>query len=134
MQENEDGTIKCKLFTCDEPNVNGHVYHRDTLKKAIDKYMQKEHRYCSMEPGEPTYLGSPILDEVSHEVKDLYIEGDIVYADVKILDTNQGKLLKSLLGSSTPFSAGHGILNDDKSITDYELTNVCFEVKGPWDK
>lgn len=82
----------------DAKNGNGRVYPKDTLAREVDKYKNtyiKENRAL----GELDHPESPIINlkNVSHNIKDLWWDGDDVMGRIEILTTPSGNILKELL-------------------------------------
>jgi hypothetical protein len=80
-------------------NQNGRVYPRAILEREIRNYQKfiKENRAL----GELDYSDSFVVElkNASHNIKEAYMEGNIVYGVVEILNTPSGKILQSLVES-----------------------------------
>lgn len=82
----------------DAKNGNGRVYPKEVLAREIDKYKNtyiKENRAL----GELDHPESPIINlkNVSHNVKEVWWDGDDVMARIEVLTTPSGNILKELL-------------------------------------
>ncbi len=79
-------------------NRNGRVYPRDILGKEADRY-NREYVAKNRAFGELGHPDSPTinLDRVSHMITKLYPDGNNFVGKAKILDTPNGKIVKSLL-------------------------------------
>ena len=79
-------------------NRNGRVYPRDILNKEADRY-NREYVAKNRAFGELGHPDSPTinLDRVSHMITKLYPDGNNFVGKAKILDTPNGKIVKSLL-------------------------------------
>lgn len=87
-------------------NHNGRVYTAKNVQKIIDEFEERKSN------GYPLF-GELILDydgknspdisltNASHLVENIYIQGEKVYADVKFLDTQSGKVALSMLECGT---------------------------------
>jgi len=80
-------------------NQNGRVYPRAILEREIRNYQKfiKENRAL----GELDHPDSSVVElkNASHNIKEAYMEGNIVYGTVEILNTPSGKILQSLVES-----------------------------------
>jgi hypothetical protein len=80
-------------------NQNGRVYPRAILEREIRNYQKfiKENRAL----GELDHPDSSVVElkNASHNIKEAYMEGNIVYGVVEILNTPSGKILQSLVES-----------------------------------
>ena len=80
-------------------NQNGRVYPKIILEREIRNYQKfiKENRAL----GELDHPDSSVVElkNSSHIVKEAYMEGNIVYGTVEILNTPSGKILQSLVES-----------------------------------
>lgn len=118
--------IQGVFMQAEKQNRNGRVYPRHILQKEVDRYNQN---YVNKNRafGELGHPDSPTinLDRVSHMITKLYPDGNNFIGKAKILDTPNGKIVKSLLdggaslgvstrgvGSLRPFS-GYQLVQDD---------------------
>ena len=80
-------------------NQNGRVYPKIILEREIRNYQKfiKENRAL----GELDHPDSSVVElkNSSHIIKEAYMEGNIVYGTVEILNTPSGKILQSLVES-----------------------------------
>jgi hypothetical protein len=80
-------------------NQNGRVYPRSILEREIRNYQKfiKENRAL----GELDHPDSSVVElkNASHNIKEAYMEGNVVYGTVEILSTPSGKILQSLVES-----------------------------------
>jgi len=118
------------VLTADRPTINGHIYPRDVLEKAVkDAQRQVEGKTMF---GEMNLAGEKVrLEKASHLVSSLELKGDEVVAEVKILDTEQGQILQELLKNGPPklYPMGYGRLNEDMTITGYSICSVNVDTK-----
>jgi hypothetical protein len=89
--------VKGILQRFDTLNQNGRIYPKEVLMPEIENYMKlvKERRAT----GELDHDDSAVvnLKNVSHVITDIWVEGDVVWGRVEILEAmNQGKQLKAL--------------------------------------
>ena len=85
------------LATAEVKNGNGRYYSRELWEREMDKYSEliKENRAM----GELDHPESQIvnLKNVSHNIKDVWWDGDNVMGKIEILPTPSGNILKALI-------------------------------------
>ena len=120
------------LATAEIKNGNGRYYSRDLWDREIDKYKEivKENRAL----GELDHPDSQVvnLKNVSHNIKDMWWDGDNVMGKIEILPTPSGNILKSLIKSGITCgvsSRGMGSLEQKGELMevqdDFEL--LCWD-------
>jgi hypothetical protein len=112
MTLSEDGRdLVGVLAVADVPNVNGHIYPRETLERFISEQMKNRFFICDKLDG----LGRIQLARVGAEVikADLREDGALV-VQAQILITESGGVLRKLAGDQT-----HG------------LSMACMGTVGP---
>lgn len=122
-----------KIFDLDMPNKNGHVYPTDVVLKAIEEYNQKIKEGKALGNfGMPESMEQN-LDQVSHVVEEIHIDGDKAYAKVRTLDTPYGHIVRQLIedGALTDLrTTGTGMIDENGVISDYQLLSVNFVKDG----
>ena len=120
------------LATAEVKNGNGRYYSRDLWNREIDRYMElvKENRAT----GELDHPESQVINlkNVSHNIKDIYWDGDNVMGKIEILPTPSGNILKALIESGITVgvsSRGMGSLEESGGVMevqdDFEL--LCWD-------
>jgi len=120
------------LATAEVKNGNGRYYSKDLWEREIDKYQNlvKEHRAM----GELDHPDSTVinLQNVSHNIADMWWDGNNVMGKIEILLTPAGNILKALVESGITVgvsSRGMGSLEDRGGILevqdDFEL--LCWD-------
>ena len=120
------------LATAEVKNGNGRYYSRDLWNREIDKYKEvvKENRAM----GELDHPDSQVvnLKNVSHNIKDMWWDGDNVIGKIEILPTPSGNILKALIESGITCgvsSRGMGSLEQNGDLMevqdDFEL--LCWD-------
>ena len=120
------------LATAEVKNGNGRYYSKDLWEREIDKYQNlvREHRAM----GELDHPDSTVinLQNVSHNIADMWWDGDNVMGKIEILPTPAGNILKALVESGITVgvsSRGMGSLEDKGGILevqdDFEL--LCWD-------
>jgi hypothetical protein len=68
------------------------------------------------------------LNRASHHVSDLYVEGSVLYADIKILDNSNGKTALKMLvdGAGVLRPRAMGTVNEDRTVNIDQL--ISFDV------
>ena len=78
-------------------NQNGRVYPRHILEREIRNYEKliRENRAF----GELDHANEPIVNmkNISHVIREIWMEGDIVYGKVEILQTPSGKIIEAII-------------------------------------
>ena len=90
------------VLRVDHPNSNKRIYPRAVIEKAIteiDGPLLGEFFDGTWSRPIPSQL-----DKASHEVTKIYLDGDYLMAEIKPLNTPQGRLLKNLLCDKAEFS------------------------------
>ena len=120
------------LATAEVKNGNGRYYSRDLWNREIDKYMElvRDNRAT----GELDHPESQVINlkNVSHNIKDMYWDGDNVMGKIEILPTPSGNILKALIDSGITVgvsSRGMGSLEESGGVMevqdDFEL--LCWD-------
>jgi len=97
IKENRPLVVKGILQKAGTKNQNGRIYERKILEREIQKYMEgpiKENRAL----GELDHPDSSVinLNNVSHNIKKVWWDGDTVMGEVEVLSTPAGNILKEL--------------------------------------
>ena len=97
MSGGQNMVVKGIVQRAEEFNHNGRIYPFEILKREVDKYIEgpiKENRAL----GELDHPDSSVINlkNVSHNIKDIYFEGDDVMGLVEILPTPSGNILTEL--------------------------------------
>ena len=135
IKEEPNGTflVKGVLQRAGAPNQNNRRYPKDILERECKKYQQliKERRAL----GELDHPDSPVIElkNVSHNIREIWWEGDDVCGVVEILSTPSGNILKELLKNNIRLgisSRGLGSVNEQRDGT--VMVQDDFELVG-WD-
>ena len=101
LSENKSGRglplVEGILATAEVKNGNGRYYSKELWQREIDKYMPlvKENRAM----GELDHPESSVINlkNVSHNISDMWWDGDNVMGKIEILPTPSGNILKALI-------------------------------------
>jgi len=132
VSERGNPLLEGVLATAEVKNGNGRFYSKDLWEREIDKYKEivKENRAV----GELDHPESSVvnLKNVSHNIKDMWWDGDNVMGKIEILPTPSGNILKSLIESGITCgvsSRGMGSLEQNGELMevqdDFEL--LCWD-------
>lgn len=114
-----------RILQLDTPTKNGHIYPKKEIEKSLLNL-----------PSSIKYgmIGMPIdgkinLEDVSHFVENVRIDGDWLVCDIQALDTSKGKLLKQMYllmyGDFRTVGKGNYDL-DTKEISNFTLMGVHY--------
>ena len=108
--------MKTSVLKSNTVNLNGRMYTDECLEQMVAQFKQKVSNGVQMfgELGYPESTSFTSLERVSHQVENLQVEGDTLFAEIKVLDTPRGKELKTLLDGVVfrPRMIGH-VLEDN---------------------
>jgi hypothetical protein len=120
LKEESNGTFLVKgiLQRAGAPNQNNRRYPKGILERECEKYKQliKERRAL----GELDHPDSPVINlkNVSHNIREIWWEGDDVCGVVEILSTPSGNILKELLKNNIRLGISSRALGTVKELTD----------------
>ena len=85
------------LATAEVKNGNGRYYPKSIWRREIDKYMDSVKNSRAL--GELDHPESTVINlkNVSHNIKDLWWDGDYIMGKIEILPTPSGNILKALI-------------------------------------
>ena len=98
-KENGNLLVEGILATAEVKNGNGRYYSKELWNREIDKYkvLVEEHRAMGeLDHPESTVIN---LQNVSHNIADMWWDGDNVMGKIEILPTPCGNILKALVES-----------------------------------
>jgi hypothetical protein len=109
-------------------NQNGRVYPKIILEREIRNYQKfiKENRAL----GELDHPDSSVVElkNASHNIKEAYMEGNIVYGTVEILNTPSGKILQSLIESGVTLGISSRGVGSTKTQGDMQIVQDDFQL------
>ena len=120
------------LATAEVKNGNGRYYSRELWEREIDKYLPLVKEQRAM--GELDHPDSSVINlkNVSHNISDMWWDGDKVMGKIEILPTPSGNILKALIESGITVgvsSRGMGSLKENGDVMevqdDFEL--LCWD-------
>jgi hypothetical protein len=129
-REKNNGKVLMKgiLQKADTLNQNGRIYPLDVLQREVRNYQKfiVENRAL----GELDHPDSSVvnLKNVSHIIKEAYLEGGVVYGMVELLDTPSGKILQSLVESGVKLGISSRGVGSTKKQGDYFVVQDDFQL------
>jgi len=120
--------IKGPFLQAEVKNKNGRIYAKPLLEREIASF-RSDKINSKRAFGELDHPISPTvnLQNVSHIIESLEMDGNNGIGKAKILDTTQGRIVKTLLSEGTQLGVstrGVGSLNGDKVGDDFKLITV----------
>ena len=109
-------------------NQNGRVYPYEILEREVRNYQKfiKENRAL----GELDHPDSSVVElkNASHIVREAYMDGDVCYGVVEILDTPSGKILKSLVASGVTLGISSRGVGSTRREGDHQVVQEDFQL------
>ena len=135
IQEDASGRtlVKGVLQRAGAENQNGRVYPKNILDREVKKYQQLIQERRAL--GELDHPESPVINlkNVSHNIREIWWEGDDVCGVVEILSTPSGNILRELLKNNIRLGISSRGLGSVKELNDGTLmVQEDFELVG-WD-
>lgn len=129
-REKNGGKILMKgiLQKADTLNQNGRIYPMSVLEREVRNYQKFINENRAL--GELDHPDSSVvnLKNVSHVVREAYIEGAVVYGTVELLDTPSGKILQSLVESGVKLGISSRGVGSTKKQGDYHVVQDDFQL------
>ena len=132
-KDGKKGTYITGVFMqAEQKNRNGRIYPKETLFKAVEKYVN-EQVSKGRAVGELDHPAGPQinLDKVSHKITELKFDGDNVVGKAQVLNTPMGRIVEGLIEGGVKLgvsSRGMGTVENKQGATivndDYLLATV----------
>jgi hypothetical protein len=122
-------SIEGIFMQAEKQNRNGRVYPRHILSKEVDRY-NKDYVMKNRAFGELGHPDSPTinLDRVSHMITSLRPEGNNFIGKAKILDTPNGRIVKSLLDGGASLGVSTRGVGSLKPANGFQLVQDDFHL------
>ena len=118
-------TFTASIINCNTPDKYGRIYPTDVIQKAIDKIDYSLLGVLGVSEGMEIPLG-----DVAFIVSNLAINGDdILIGDVRVLNTQKGYQMKTILKDLEFKPAGTGICDKDGKVSEYRLLYISAILK-----
>ena len=128
FEEGRPLMMKGILQKAETLNQNGRIYPKAILEREIRNYQKfiKENRAL----GELDHPDSSVVElkNASHTIREAYMEGDIVYGTVEILNTPSGKILQSLVESGITLGISSRGVGSTRSKGDLQIVQDDFQL------
>jgi len=117
------------FMQAEKKNRNGRVYPVNILSKEVDRYNQ-DYVNKNRAFGELGHPDSPTinLDRVSHMITKLYPDGNNFIGKAKIMDTPNGKIVKSLLDGGASLGVSTRGVGSLRPHNGYQLVQDDFHL------
>ena len=117
------------FMQAEKQNRNGRVYPKDVLGKEVERY-SRDYVNKNRAFGELGHPDSPQinLDRVSHMITKLYPDGYNFIGKAKILDTPNGKIVKSLLDGGASLGVSTRGVGSLKPSNGFQLVQDDFHL------
>ena len=121
--------IKGIFMQAEVLNKNGRVYPKHILERECARY-NKEYVQKNRALGELSHPDNPQinLDRVSHMITELYPDGNNYMGKAKILDTPNGKIVKSLLDSGVSLGVSTRGVGSLKPLNGYQQVQDDYKL------
>ena len=129
-KENNNGKVILNgiLQKANTLNQNGRMYPTAILDREVRNYQKfiKENRAL----GECDHPDSSVVElkNVSHIIREAYMDGDICYGTVELLNTPCGKILQSLIESGVTLGISSRGVGSTKHENDYQIVQDDFQL------
>ena len=129
-REQSGGKIVMKgiLQKADTLNQNGRIYPLEILDREVRNYQKfiKENRAL----GECDHPDSSVVElkNASHIIREAYMDDDICYGTVELLDTPSGKILQSLVESGVTLGISSRGVGSTRSDGDTDVVQDDFQL------
>jgi len=109
-------------------NQNGRIYPQDILEREVRNYQKfiAENRAL----GELDHPDSSVVElkNASHIVREAYMDGNVCYGTVEILDTPSGKILQSLVDSGVTLGISSRGVGSTRKEGDHQVVQDDFQL------
>lgn len=125
---NQPLIMKGILQKSETVNQNGRVYPKSILEREVRNYQKfiKENRAL----GELDHPESSVVElkNASHIIREAYMQNDVVYGTVEILNTPSGKILQSLVESGITLGISSRGVGSTKPDGDLQIVQDDFQL------
>lgn len=128
----DEKTIRLHLLTCDAVSTyNGRTYPRFEVEKAVAEFNMNVVNLGSLGPHDAMLHVD--LDKVSHRVVNTVMEGDDVFCDIVMLDTQRGKQAADLMSAGVDLRLSPvmvGIVAEGLTVSELEFKYTSLLLPG----
>jgi len=121
-------TMKGILQKCDTVNQNGRIYPAKLLEREVKNYQKFIVENRSL--GELDHPDSSVvnLKNVSHIIREAYMDKGIVYGVAEVLDTPSGKILQSLIETGVKLGISSRGVGSTKKQGEFHIVQDDFQL------
>jgi len=129
-REQNGGKIMMKgiLQKSDTLNQNGRIYPKAILEREVRNYQKfiRENRAL----GECDHPDSSVVElkNVSHIIREAWMEQDVCYGSVELLDTPCGKILQNLVEAGVTLGISSRGVGSTRSDGEYDVVQDDFQL------
>lgn len=117
---------KVKILQCNLPTLNGRIYLKEEVELVLTKIQEPVWGLF----GGTSELNIP-LDKIAFSATNFLInEQDELVANIKILDTPMGRIMKPLLDLCDYTTVGTGLVSNENVISDFRLLSISAYPKS----
>ena len=124
--------IVIEILQLNKPTKNGRIYTKKVIEDAINK-IPEHGLFGYIDNSNINTLSMP-LEKIAMSINNFCIKNDILMAEVKLLDTPEGKFLQSqhknlsfLITNNIIFTPnGTGIVGNDGVVSDYTFYSISI--------
>ena len=128
VQNNGKIMMKGVLQKADTLNQNGRLYPRPILEREVRNYQKfiQENRAL----GECDHPDTSVVElkNASHIIREAYMDGDVCYGMVELLDTPSGKILQSLVESGVTLGISSRGVGSTRHEGEYQVVQDDFQL------
>ena len=96
----------------EKSSITNNIYTNECIQTAFDNYAEQ-------------LKDNDIIVDLSHKITSLNLKDDGIYADIELLDTEQGNNFKQLIDNGEKLAPAIKILGDvEESVNHYKLISV----------
>jgi hypothetical protein len=114
----------------DTPNANGNIYLKELMEQMVADMQKRLPIYGTISPIEND---TQIISDYSHKTTAVRMENDHMVINADILNTPQGRIVKTLLDNNENISCGIrgcGSIKDNVVQDDFELFSIDLVVES----
>lgn len=114
-----------EVAIADVPNKNCRTYPLSEMESIVKQCAEKKTLFGEL--GMPKEYRGIDLQRVSHEITNVHLDGGVLRANIKVLETPMGKVLKEILSSGASVDyrlSGLGNLSKDGLVTDFQFISI----------
>lgn len=120
--------LKGILQKADTLNQNGRVYPRTILEREVRNYQKFINENRAL--GECDHPDTSVVElkNASHIVREAYMQGDVCFGAVELLDTPSGKILQSLVESGVTLGISSRGVGSTRREGDHDIVQEDFQL------